>query len=208
MSIFDYPIFLCFLIFIIWFAYERKKSDKINEARNKDFWKRESEANFSRRKNLDAIKYIAIPYEAFPIEKYHEDDILTAERLLLSLKDKRILNLTGKTSTDLKLEYGVANLPLLDEYDENYISMVKALQQYAEALYNPGYTDDAKTVLEFAVSAGTDLKSSYILLADIYSSCGTPEKIQELIVTAETLDSLMKTPIINALKNYTGVENI
>lgn len=199
-SPFAFPFFGCFIIFILWFNYERKKHEKIEEKRDSEFWQREHDANFTRRKNLDAIEYIKIPYDSFPMGKYADmEAISSCEQTLLDLKDKRILNLTGKTSTDLKLEYGVANLSLLTEYDENYILLVRTLQQYADALCTPGYTEDALPVLEYAVNIGSDIKATYTLLADIYYKQGLYDKISELIACAEKLDSLMKQPIINAL---------
>ena len=37
--------------------------------------------------------------------------------LIEALKEKKILNLSGFTNTDLKLEYGVGNLTDLTDYD-------------------------------------------------------------------------------------------
>jgi hypothetical protein len=125
--------------------------------------------------------------------------IADIEKTLLSLKGKRILNLTGKTSTDLKLEYGAANLSALSEYDDNYLLLVRTLQQYAEVLHSEGHTDDAVTVLEYAVNIGSDIKATYMLLADIYNERGLTDSIKSLIENASKLDSLMKQPIINAL---------
>lgn len=204
MSIFSYPIFFCFLIFICWFAYERIKIDKSKKSIEADFWKQESEANFSRRKNLDAIEFITIPLDIFPIGKYADENIASIEHTIVSLKDKRILNLTGKTSTQLKLEYGVANLPIVDEYDQNFVQLIQALSQYGQALYDLGHEADAVTVLEYAISIGSDIKASYILLGTIYSSQNQQEKIQTLISNASALDSLMKDPIINALKDISS----
>lgn len=190
----------CFIIFLLWFAYERKKHEKIEQKRDADFWLREREANFTRRKNLDVIEYIKIPYDSFPLGKYTDTEIIAqSEATLLSLKDKRILNLTGKTSTDLKIEYGAANLSALTEYDENYILLVRTLQQYAEALCAAGHLEASISVLEYAISIGSDIKATYMLLADIYHEQGFYDKISALISHAEKLDSLMKQPIINAL---------
>lgn len=201
-SPFAFPFFGCFIIFILWFNYERKKHEKIEQKRDDDFWQREHDANFTRRKNLDAIEYIKIPYDSFPMEKYTDSETISqSESILLDLKDKRILNLTGKTATDLKLEYGASNLSTLTEYDENYILLVRTLQQYAEALCTLGYTDDALPVLEYAINIGSDIKATYMLLADIYYERGLHDKISELIVYAEKLNSLMKQPIINALND-------
>lgn len=199
-SPFAFPFFGCFIIFLIWFAYERKKHEKIEQKRDEAFWQREHEANFTRKKNLDVIDYIKIPYDSFPMGKYTDAEVIAqSEEILLSLKDKRILNLTGKTSTDLKLEYGAANLSALTEYEENYILLVRTLQQYAEALCSSGHAEDAIPVLEYAINAGSDIKATYMLLADIYHERGFNDKINALIGHAEKLNSLMKQPIINAL---------
>ncbi len=199
-SPFAFPLFGCFIIFILWFNYERRKHEKIEEKRDEDFWKREHDANFTRRKNLDAIEYIKIPYDSFPMEKYADSETISqSEIILLELKDKRILNLTGKTATDIKLEYGASNLSVLTEYDENYILLVRTLQQYADALCTLGYTEDALPVLEYAISIGSDIKATYMLLADIYHQRGLYDKISELADNAQKLNSLMKQPIINAL---------
>lgn len=199
-SPFAFPFFGCFIIFLIWFAYERKKHEKIEQKRDDAFWLREHEANFTRKKNLDVIEYIKIPYDSFPLDKYADSKaIAQCEEILLSLKDKRILNLTQKTSTDIKLEYGAANLSALTEYEENYIILIRTLQQYAEALCDDGHADDAIPVLEYAVDAGSDIKATYLLLADIYRKQGFNDKITDLIGHAKKLNSLMKQPIINAL---------
>lgn len=203
MSIFTFPLFGCFIVFVLWFSYERKKAGKAEEQRTEEFWQREHDANFTRRKNLDVIKYVTIPFDTFPIGKYtQEPAIADAELTLEALKDKRMLNLTGKTSTELKAEYGVANLSLVNEYDDNYTLLIKTLQQYAEALCACGHSDDALTVLEFAVATGSDLKSTYMLLADIYHAANRTDRISALIPQAEKLDSLMKAPIINSLKEF------
>lgn len=199
-SPFAFPFFGCFIIFILWFNYERKKHEKIEHERDEAFWQREHDANFTRRKNLDAIEYIKIPYDNFPMEKYADIEAVSqAEKILLDLKDKRILNLTGKTATDIKLEYGAANLSIITEYDENYILLVRTLQQYAEALCTLGYTEDALPVLEYAINIGSDIKATYMLLAGIYHEQGFNDKINNLLSQAEKLNSLMKQPIINAL---------
>lgn len=201
MTHFSFPFFACFLTFVIWFAVKRSKNQKIEKKRDEEFWQKEHDANFTRRKNLDVIEYISIPYDAFPIGKYADDEkIKSAEDELLSLKEQRILNLTGKTSTELKLEYGVANLATVSEYDDNYTKMIKTLQAYAEALCSLNHISEATTVLEFSISTGSDISASYLLLGDIYKSQGRDSEISGLIEQAKALDSLMKQSIIDALE--------
>lgn len=119
---------------------------------------------------------------------------------LHDLSSCRIVNLTGWTNTDLKLEYGTANITILSEYDFNYTNLVTALQKLAELLHDGGDDAHAIEVLEFAVSTGTDVSKSYYLLADLYKACDTPEKIELLIRRAETIHSLMKNSIVQNLQ--------
>ena len=81
------------------------------------------------------------------------------------------------TYTDLKLTYGAPNLPLLSEYDENFTLLISTLQKWASLLYDAGQTAEAQTVLEFAVSAGSDISGSYKLLASIYRDHQEEQKI-------------------------------
>lgn len=58
---FYYPIFGLFLIFILWQAYERKKSDRKNREASDSFWQKEADANSVRKQSLDNEHYITIP---------------------------------------------------------------------------------------------------------------------------------------------------
>ena len=208
MFIFKFPLFACFLIFVAWFAVKRSQVKRSQSKVEDDFWKREHEANTSRKKNLDIIKYISIPYESFPIGKYDDEKFNAIENDLLSLKNKRILDLTGKTATDLKFEYGVSNLTIISEYDDNFVFMVKCLHQYGSLLYENEQTIEAKTVLEFAISTGSDIKGSYEILANIYIAENNADKTKSLIEYANKLDSLMKKPIIEMLNQISSQNEI
>ena len=113
------------------------------------------------------------------------------------LKDKKILNLTGKTNTDLKLEYGAANLTYLSECDENYTTLSRTLNTYSARLYELGYESEARKVLEFAVETGSDSLSMYRLLADIYSGRNEADSLEYLLFKANQLDSMLKKTIVN-----------
>ena len=51
--------------------------------------------------------------------------------LLTSLSTQPVVNLTGFTNTDLKLEYGTANITCLTEYDQNY-TLLENMEQLLE----------------------------------------------------------------------------
>lgn len=208
MIIFRYPLFVLFLIFIAWFTVKRSQVNKSQSKVEEDFWRREHKANTSRKKNLETLEYLSIPFDLFPIGKYADEKFESIENDLLSLKDKRILNLTGKTATDLKFDYGVSNLFIVSEYDDNFVFMVKCLNEYGSLLYEDGHTVEAKTILEFAISSGSDIKSSYELLANIYIAENNADKIISLVEYASNLDSLMKKPILESLVQISSQNEI
>lgn len=196
------------IVFCGLIAYENRKHAKMEEKFKEDFWEREELANHVRKKSLENLPYITLPLERLPMDTLREDDTVSeCHRQLTDLSSKKIVNLTGYSNTDLKLEYGTANITPLSEYDANYTLLVRTLQEWAEALYRQNYTAEAVKVLEFAVSTGTDVSHSYYLLADLYDSSGASEKKASLISAAEALRSPFKNTIVRTLQEsgpYSG----
>lgn len=189
------------IVFCLLIAYENKKHKKMEEKFKKDYWDRESQANSTRKKSLDNLEYITIPFDALPMETMKDNShILGYHTLLKDLSTQKIVNFTGYTNTDLKLEYGTANITCLSEYDQNYTLLARTLQEWAEILYAADFADDAQTILEFAISTRTDISRTYYLLADIYDDKNEPEKKAMLLETAQTLRSAMKNAIVRTLQ--------
>ncbi|MEG1847901.1 MAG: hypothetical protein RRX92_03980 [Lachnospiraceae bacterium] len=198
-----FPLFASFIVFIIWLTYELHKHSRIDESYDQAFWDREALANATRKKSLDALSYITIPLEQLPMELCtEEEEIQDIHKTLLRLSKATIVNLTGFTNTELKLQYGAPNINRLTEYDQNYTLLVRTLQKWASYLYQKNYLVEAKAILEFAVSTKTDVSSSYKLLADIYLAEGSFEKISDLISIASTLNSAMKNTIVHTLQEF------
>lgn len=177
----------------------RKKHTKRQNNISDKFWEKERIANQTRRQDISDLPYITIPLEKFPIGILENDTIKECENILSELSEKRILNLGTQTNTDLKLAYGSANLSSLTEYEQNFTTLCQTLVTYASALLSEEQPSSAQTVLEYGISIGSDVSQNFLLLADIYKSQGAVEKIEELIVTAEQLDSLMKHSILEKL---------
>ncbi len=195
-------VFLASLIvFILFLSVRIKRQNKIRQNNEKNFWERERLANSVRRKPLDNLNYIQIPLETFPTHIMQEDEtVLECISLMESLTAQKIVNLTGLSNTDLKLEYGTANITVLTEYDQNYTLLVRTLQKWADTLITAGYADEAATLMEFAVSTRTDISRTYYQLADYYVSRRESEKIQWLKDTADGLLSSNRSIILNHLK--------
>lgn len=198
-----FPLFTIFIIFIVWSSYEMHKSTRNDRKTQDDFWNREQTSNNVRRKRIDDSEYITIPDSILNINSSNED-VVKHLASLRELKNKKILNLTGKTSTDIKELYGPANLNYVTECDDNFTSMCQVLSSLGTLLKEEGDLAQAAKVLEFAVNSKSDISGTYLALADIYLSTGKSEKIKDLISTASLLDSLMKDSIIKNLTDLTS----
>ena len=62
-------ISFCLLIFLL-----NKRHSKMEKSMKDAFWKREEEANHTRRKSLDNLPYITIPLEELPLACHITDD--------------------------------------------------------------------------------------------------------------------------------------
>lgn len=195
------PFFASSIVFCIWLFYELRKHRRKEAQVEDSFWERETAANNTRKKPLDDLEYISIPFDFLPMDILKEDDeVAECHRLLLTLSEQKIVNLTGLSNTELKLRYGAPNITVLTDYDQNYTVLARTLQKWASLLYQAGYTQEAKTILEFAVSTKTDVSASYAILSEIYKKNGQTQKIESLLQIAEGLNSAMKPAIVRILK--------
>ncbi len=196
---YHFPLFGCFLIFIVWLTYEMKKSGRQQIEKDTLFWEKESAANATRRVPIEKIPFLTIPLDTFPLHKYEDEKLREYEQTLLTLSTKKILNVTGKTATDLKEQYGPANLSLLDECDTNFTELAQTLVNYGTRLHELNHDDESILVLEYGIDILTDISANYKLLAELYLKEHQPEKISELEAAALQLDSLMKNSILKYL---------
>ncbi len=196
-----FPILASVLLFILVLSRSIKRLNRKKEKDEKGFWEREALANSTRRKPLDNLEYITIPLEDLPVGVLADNPkIKEYLDFLKELSQKKIVNLTGFTNTDLKLEYGAPNITALMEYDQNYTLLARTLQQWADILLDAGYTSEAVTIMEFALSTHTDVSRTYYRLAEYYASIQDTPKIQNLITEAKTLRSIHKNTIIRTLR--------
>ena len=205
------PIFTTIVIsFLAIMIYMKVTTSRFNTGDEKRL-EEERVANSVRKKSLDELEYIVIPFDSLPFAQgetenmegqgIEADEVLAAdEAAVLALKDKKIVNFTGISNTDLKLTYGAPNLPILSEYDQNYTNLVKSLDSWGNHLLERGLKSEGRRVLEFAVECRTDLKSTYLPLADIYVESFEFDRLDHLIEVADSINSIMRGPIKRALK--------
>jgi hypothetical protein len=183
-----------------------RRTSRKTEEKEASFWEKELESNNVRKKSLENLEYIHIPFDLLPFGTAGDDPSLqSAEDELTALKDEKIVNLTGISNTDLKLEYGTANITPLSQYDQNYTALVCSLQKWGQALYDLGRFEDAAKVLEFSVKTRSDITATYRILIDLYKTkLGLNEdeikkKLDALIPIAKNLNSLSRQTILKML---------
>lgn len=200
------PFFASFIVICIITNLLMRRVSRKEEEREENFWETERRANNVRKKSLDNLDYVHIPISLLPFDTAGTNsDLQSAEAQVRALENEKIVNFTGITNTDLKLEYGTANITALTQYDQNYTSLVRALQNWGELLYKEGRFEDAQTVLEFAVKTRTDITATYRILVDLYKTkLGLTEdeithKLESLKPIAKNLNSLSKNTILSII---------
>ena len=207
-----FPFLASFILLIVFLNLRMRRVSRKEEEKEAGFWERELQSNSVRKKSLENLDYIHIPYDLLPFGTAGDNETLKkSEETLTSLKDEKIVNFTGISNTDLKLEYGTANITVLSQYDQNYTTLVCTLQDWGQELYNQGRYEDARDVLEFAVKTRSDITATYRVLLDLYrTKLGLSEdeikkKIDGLIPIAKNLNALSRNTILK-LMDYTEVK--
>lgn len=170
---YPFPFFLAFIIFAIVIFTLMKSGGKKHEAEMEEFFKREHEADATPAKDISNLPYITIPIDSFPIGKFTEYDdeetLSIIEDKIKELNEKPLLNLSGKTNTDLKLEYGAPNLKKMQQIADDFDEMEITLLDYSKALMEREHYSDAVLVLEFLVNKGSGMKTAKDLLTECKS---------------------------------------
>ncbi|NLM14100.1 MAG: hypothetical protein GX209_10185 [Epulopiscium sp.] len=196
------PFFLSlFILFIVFYNIKlRKVSKEITNSR-KNFLEKEREAMFVRKKSLDNLEYISVSLEDLPVLKEEElfsdaeKQAYHHQKSAFTLASKPMLNLSGISNTDLKFQYGPANLETLMNYEHNYENLLNALLNWGKYLKEANRIEDAIAVLEKAVLIGSDLSQNYILLSDLYNETKQKDKLlklKELIENRQKQNPILK----------------
>ena len=180
-----------FLILLSVFAMLRNRSTRSFQEKQDSFWEKERQANLTRRKDISSLDYIQIPLDTFPIGQFQDDE--------LSYQEDALTDLSGISNTDLKLQYGAANLTVLSECDANYILLARTIAAYGKRLAELDHCKEAITVLEFGVACKTDVSTNYTLLHALYCQNGEIDKANQLVELIRNSDMLLKESILKKL---------
>lgn len=198
-------LLLLVIIFGIWFNYETRKISKIEADTKADFMEKERLANFTRKADIANLDYIVIPLESLPFSTAAgcpvKDEILDCEKNIIALSHKKILNLEGRSNTDIKMEFGVANLQALIQYDDNFSKLSRLLAKWGRMLYETGEYKAAEQVFSYAVKCKCDIEEIFILLAKIYRKNGNKQGITSLIEASSCFDEFRQKNIVKQISS-------
>ncbi len=191
---------LIFALFCGWSYFEVHKKMRQEAKKEEEFWDREIASNSVRRKPIDHLNYIKLP-EDLPVDLPKDSiELPNILKTIEELRSDRILNLTGYSNTDIKLEFGAANLTELSRYDDNFTALVTTLQKWADLLLDAGNDKEAVFLMEYIVSIGGDIGKTYRLLGKYYLEDDNISGFDNLLSSAENLRSLNKPYIIKSVE--------
>jgi len=185
-----FPFLAVFIIFCIVLTYYIKKGDTSQKEVMDDYFEKERLSNAVRKKDISQLNYITIPLEKIPQKLGTQ-----IEKDFFALSEKTMLNLSGISNTELKLQYGTANLEILSEYDTNYSDLIALLPKYVDELLEAGETDTAQMLLEFAIETKADSRTLYKQLLSLYQDTCQLDKIDHLKTISDELPEITKSLI-------------
>lgn len=168
---------------------------------HEEFLEQESRANSVRKADISALPYVEIPLNELPLDALSTCGCSALAEELRALASVKILNLSMYTNTELKLMYGPANLTALSDCDDAYTSLIMLLNKIGASLLEADRPDDAEKFLSFAISIGSDITTSYTMLATLYAKKHDINRIDRLIGNADSLTSLSGKTIQSNLRS-------
>ncbi len=189
-----------FIILIVVIQLKLRKNTKNNKERMSKFWEKELSANSVRKKDISNLNYITIP-DSLPTININDTKILKDYETINKLRERKILNLSGMSNTNIKLEYGVGNLAFLSECDDNFVLLVRTLDELGHLLFSQGYETQGCEIFEYAVYIGSDIKATYTALADYYNKNNNKNGIDKLLLNANSIQTSAKDRIVEYINS-------
>lgn len=196
-------IIICCSFLALCYVVSRNVSrfKKTHGQSHEEFLEQESRANSVRKADISALPYVEIPLDELPLDALSACGYSALAEKLRALASVKILNLSMYTNTELKLMYGPANLTALSDCDDAYTSLIMLLNKIGASLLEADRPDDAEKFLSFAISIGSDITTSYTMLATLYAKKHDINRIDWLIENADSLTSLSGKTIQSNLRS-------
>lgn len=194
------PIFLiCFIVFAIWLRVKMKRGNSGKEELDA-FLERENQANFARKQDISNLDYLSVNLDDLPFVESSDAKEISLQNEVRKNGQRKMIDLSAYTNTDLKEKYGPANLEELSDCDQSYLLFTRNLSLWGTYVYEKKDYIRAKVIMEYAKNIGSDISSVYTTLGNIYAREGDFKKVDALIEEVEASDFALKASILKTLK--------
>lgn len=193
MKIYIFPFLFLSVLGILAFRTFMKKASTGFEEAIEEFKEKEQKANYTIKNIKDLeFKYMYPNKEIFPFKEYDETNeafkiVIKKQNLAKRKLDFEMIKLPlGLTNTELKSMYGINNFEKIIFLEEQYNGFIRAIFEWANALYDIGEENDCKIILEEAVRLEGDISQIYALLSEIYFKNNEKDnliKLRELVIS-------------------------
>lgn len=194
------PIFLiCFIVFAIWLRVKMKRGNSGKEELDA-FLERENQANFARKQDISNLDYLSVNLDDLPFVESSDAKEISLQNEVRKNGQRKMIDLSAYTNTDLKEKYGPANLEELSDCDQSYLLFTRNLSLWGTYVYEKEDYTRAKVIMEYAKNIGSDISSVYTTLGNIYAREGDFKKVDALIEEVEASDFALRASILKTLK--------
>ncbi|MCR5216070.1 MAG: hypothetical protein K6C69_03970 [Lachnospiraceae bacterium] len=162
---------------------------------------KEREANTTRRQDISNLDYIHLDPDRLPVLTAPSSKLADYDQKLRGYVDKKMLNLSGISNTELKLTYGAPNLPILSEYDEAFTQCSILLNKYGQTLMEEGFSREAVELLNYTLELGAASSQSILLLGKEYQRTGNTSALDQLLLHASSLPDSIRELTIQKLRD-------
>ncbi|RRD96106.1 hypothetical protein EII17_00945 [Clostridiales bacterium COT073_COT-073] len=197
--------FILFLTFLFLWTYNSRKQQKKYQAEKDAFWEKEKESLVVRKKEIPANLYYQPNIHPLHFPKLELDPATAAKyekltKQLINSADLPMLNLNNLSNTEIRLNFGTANQPVITQAEENYEAFLGFLYEYALLMQSQDCIEEAISAMEEAIRLNSDISKHFFLLGDLYQTVNHSVGIQKLIILAEDLPIVSKEKTIRYLQ--------
>lgn len=197
------PVFLIIIIlFFIWFRVKLKQSAPTSSDTDDTYWEREQNANFTRKQDISSLDYLVVSTDSLPFLSPDTAADNTEEALLeqevKECMQRKMINLSDFSNTDLKEKFGFANLEELSNCEQNFTHFLRALAKWGVFLYNKRDFLRSQQIMEYSLSIDSDISTVYTTLGKIYAQTN-PARLDELIQLADSSNLPKKSSVLKEL---------
>ncbi len=187
-----------------------RRSNARSRKAHEEFWNKERESYRAPERSTEDLDFIKVP-DNLPIHISTDDpQIKEYQETLDNLTKKDIINLSGISNTDIRMSYGKKNLEELSQADQRYTILCRTINNLSAAYMETGHENEARELLEYALSIGCDITSCWNNLGRCYLHKEERDSLATLISRAEALDegTASKKEILSGLKEIKALMDV